>query len=163
VQNDPRSRAMYMALRQRGHSRARALRSVGPALNVACAILRNGIQFNPSLESRKMLANSRKSPCFISSPFSPFSMAYRPLCSGCSKSFGSMLHQPTKQTWPNRRSSRRATKSERVRAAIAFRDSAVPKFRILLRCLSGYGMSRFWFVQSRGPECNSVRLRPRSR
>src|SRR5215472_12502670 len=54
VQHDPRSRAKYAALRLRGHSHARALRSVGDRLlNVACAMLRNGTQFNPSLESQK--------------------------------------------------------------------------------------------------------------
>jgi transposase len=58
VQHDSRSRAKYTALRQRGHSHARALRSVGDRLlNVACAMLRNGTKFNPSLESQKMLAN----------------------------------------------------------------------------------------------------------
>jgi hypothetical protein len=52
VQHDPRSRAKYAALRLRGH--ARALRSVGDRLlNVACAMLRNGTQFNPLLESQK--------------------------------------------------------------------------------------------------------------
>jgi hypothetical protein len=50
---DPRSRAKY-TLRQRGHSHARALRSVGDRpLNVPCAMLRNGTQFNPSLQSQK--------------------------------------------------------------------------------------------------------------
>jgi hypothetical protein len=40
-----------------------ALRSVGDrVLNVACAMLCNGTQFNPSLESQKMLATGRKSP-----------------------------------------------------------------------------------------------------
>jgi transposase len=54
AQHDPRSRAKYAALRLRGHSHARALRSVGDRLlNVACAMLRNGTQFNPSLESQK--------------------------------------------------------------------------------------------------------------
>src|SRR6516164_3648167 len=39
------------------------LRSVGDRLlNVACAMLRNGTQFNPSLESQKCLLNGRKSP-----------------------------------------------------------------------------------------------------
>src|SRR5215469_15984335 len=56
VQHDPRSRAKYAALRLRGHGHAPALRSVGDRLlNVACAMLRNGTQFNPSLESQKML------------------------------------------------------------------------------------------------------------
>jgi uncharacterized protein (DUF934 family) len=58
VQHDPRSRVKYTALRQRGHGHARVLRSVGDRLlNVACAMLRNGTQFNPSLEGQKVLAN----------------------------------------------------------------------------------------------------------
>ena len=49
-------RATCLADAQRlgGHGHARALRSVGDRLlNVACAMLRNGTQFNPSLESQK--------------------------------------------------------------------------------------------------------------
>jgi transposase len=50
VQHDPRSRLKYTALRGRGHSHARALRSVADRLlNVACAMLRAGTTFNPSL------------------------------------------------------------------------------------------------------------------
>jgi hypothetical protein len=46
--------AKYTALRQRRHSHARALRSVDDRLlNVACAMLGNGTQFNPSLEGQK--------------------------------------------------------------------------------------------------------------
>ncbi|MHA6646109.1 transposase [Mesorhizobium sp. A623] len=49
VQHDPNSRAKYAALRSRGHSHGRALRSVADRLlNVACAMLRNGTTFNPS-------------------------------------------------------------------------------------------------------------------
>lgn len=54
AQHDPRSRAKYSALRQRGHSQGRALRSVADRLlNVACAMLRNRTQFNPSLAIAK--------------------------------------------------------------------------------------------------------------
>jgi transposase len=54
VQHNSRSHAKYAALRERGHSRARALLSAGnPLLNAACAMLRNGTQLNPSLESQK--------------------------------------------------------------------------------------------------------------
>ena len=50
VQHDPRSRLKYASLRGRGHSHARALRSVADRLlNVACAMLRAGTTFNPSL------------------------------------------------------------------------------------------------------------------
>jgi transposase len=50
VQHDPRSRAKYNQLRTRGHSHGRALPSVGDRLlNVACAMLRTGTTFNPSL------------------------------------------------------------------------------------------------------------------
>ena len=54
MQHDPRSRAKYAALRSRGHSHARALRSVADRLlNVACAMLRAGTPFNPSLAAQK--------------------------------------------------------------------------------------------------------------
>jgi transposase len=54
VQHDPRSRSKYAALRSRGHSHGRALRSVADRLlNVACAMLRNGTTFNPSLGAEK--------------------------------------------------------------------------------------------------------------
>jgi transposase len=57
VQHDPRSRAKYTALRSRGHSHGRALRSVADRLlNVACAMLKTGTTFNPSLAISK-------SPC----------------------------------------------------------------------------------------------------
>ena len=54
VQNDPRSRAKYAALRSRGHSHGRALRSVADRLlNVACAMLKTGTTFNSSLAAQK--------------------------------------------------------------------------------------------------------------
>ncbi len=46
--HDPTSRAKYQALRKRGHSHGRALRSVGDRLlAVACAMLREGTPFDP--------------------------------------------------------------------------------------------------------------------
>jgi transposase len=57
VQHDPKSKAKYAALRARGHSHGRALRSVADRLlSVACAMLKSGTLFNPSLEAQK-------SPC----------------------------------------------------------------------------------------------------
>ena len=48
TQHDPTSRAKYAALRSRGHSHARALRSIADRLlNVACAMLRTGTTFDP--------------------------------------------------------------------------------------------------------------------
>jgi transposase len=53
VQRDPRSRAKYVELRSRGHTHGRALRQVGDRLlNVACAMLRSGTTFNPSLAAQ---------------------------------------------------------------------------------------------------------------
>jgi transposase len=53
VQHDTKSRAKYAALRCRGHSHGRALRSVADRLlNVACAMLRTGTVFNPSLDAK---------------------------------------------------------------------------------------------------------------
>lgn len=53
VQHDARSRAKYAALRQRGHSHARALRSVADRLlNVACAMLKTGTIFDPSIAKK---------------------------------------------------------------------------------------------------------------
>jgi len=50
VQHDRTSRAKYAALRGRGHSHGRALRSVADRLlNVTCAMLKTGTTFNPSL------------------------------------------------------------------------------------------------------------------
>ena len=54
IQHDPTSRAKYAVLRGRGHSHGRALRSVADRLlNVACAMLKNGALFNPSLAAPK--------------------------------------------------------------------------------------------------------------
>jgi len=54
VQHDPRSRSKYAQLRSRGHSHGRALRQVGDRLlNVACAMLKSGSAFNPSLAAQK--------------------------------------------------------------------------------------------------------------
>jgi transposase len=54
VQHDDRSRAKYAALRSRGHSHGRALRSVADRLlNVACAMLRAGTTFNTSPSALK--------------------------------------------------------------------------------------------------------------
>jgi transposase len=54
MQHDPRSRAKYFALRSRGHSHGRALRSVADRLlNVACAMLKAGTTFDPSLAAEK--------------------------------------------------------------------------------------------------------------
>jgi transposase len=55
VQHDPRSRAKYSALRSRGHSHGRALRSVADRLlNVACAMPRAGTTFNSSFAIEKI-------------------------------------------------------------------------------------------------------------
>ncbi len=54
VQHDAKSRAKYAALRSRGHSHGRALRSVADRLlNVACAMLKTGTTFNPSLAAQE--------------------------------------------------------------------------------------------------------------
>ena len=48
---DTASKAKYATLRGRGHSHGRALKSVADRLlNVACAMLKNGTLFNPSLK-----------------------------------------------------------------------------------------------------------------
>lgn len=53
VQHDPTSRSKYATLRSRGHSHARALRSVADRLlNVACAMLKTGTIFNPALAAQ---------------------------------------------------------------------------------------------------------------
>jgi transposase len=57
IQLDTASRAKYAALRGRGHSHGRALRSVADRLlSVACAMLKNGALFNPSF-------NAQNTPC----------------------------------------------------------------------------------------------------
>jgi transposase len=54
VQHDPRSRAKYAALRQRGHGHARALRSVADRLlAVACAMLETQTKFNPHQDNQR--------------------------------------------------------------------------------------------------------------
>ena len=54
AQHDTKSRAKYAALRSRGHSHGRALRSVADRLlNVACAMLKTGTTFNPALAVQK--------------------------------------------------------------------------------------------------------------
>jgi transposase len=53
TQHDPVSRLKYKALRQRGQSHGRALRSVADRLlKVLCTMLRNGTLFQPSLSSQ---------------------------------------------------------------------------------------------------------------
>ena len=53
TQHDQRSRAKYAELRHRGHNHARALRSVADRLlNVACAMLRSGTTFDPSIAAK---------------------------------------------------------------------------------------------------------------
>jgi transposase len=53
TQHDPKSRQRYQALRARGHSHARALRSVGDRLlAVACAMLTHGQPFDPDYRTR---------------------------------------------------------------------------------------------------------------
>jgi transposase len=53
VQHDRTSRAKYSALRGRGKSHGRALRSVADRLlNVACAMLKAGTPFNPALAAQ---------------------------------------------------------------------------------------------------------------
>ncbi|SFE12472.1 IS110 family transposase [Roseivivax sediminis] len=54
IQHDLSSRLKYAALRSRGHSHGRALRSVADRLlNVACAMLKARATFNPSLATQK--------------------------------------------------------------------------------------------------------------
>ena len=53
VQRDPVSRAKYRALRDRGHSHGRALRSIADRLlAIACAMLRNGTLYDPAYKNR---------------------------------------------------------------------------------------------------------------
>jgi len=57
VQHDPRSKAKYEALRARGHSHPRALRSViDRLLYVACTMLEHGTLFDPSFAEAKKVA-----------------------------------------------------------------------------------------------------------
>ena len=53
IQFDAASKAKYATLGGRGHSHGRALRSVADRLlSVACAMLKKGTLFNPSLKAR---------------------------------------------------------------------------------------------------------------
>jgi transposase len=53
-QCDPVSKAKYQALREKGHSHGRALRSVADRLlNIACSMLRSRTLFNPSFATEK--------------------------------------------------------------------------------------------------------------
>ena len=53
VLNDPKCRRRYAALRARGHSYGRALRSVGDRLlGVACILLQRQVLFDPAHERR---------------------------------------------------------------------------------------------------------------
>ena len=57
TQCDPTSKAKYQALRARGHSHARALRSVvDRLLYVACAMLEKGTLFDPSFAEKNNAA-----------------------------------------------------------------------------------------------------------
>jgi transposase len=54
MQHDPTSRAKYVALRSRGHSHGRALRSVADRLlNVACSMLRSGTTFDATINAKQ--------------------------------------------------------------------------------------------------------------
>lgn len=58
IQHDPRSRAKYAALRGRGHSHARALRSVADRLlAVACAMLESRTLFDPERACKAVTAS----------------------------------------------------------------------------------------------------------
>jgi hypothetical protein len=53
VLNDPKCRSRYAALRARGHSYGRALRSVGDRLRgVACVLLQRQVLFDPGPDNR---------------------------------------------------------------------------------------------------------------
>jgi len=53
VLNDPKCRSRYAALRARGHSYGRALRSVGDRLlGVACVLLQRQVLFDPGHDIR---------------------------------------------------------------------------------------------------------------
>ncbi len=57
AQHDPLSKARYRALRARGYSHGRALRTVGDRLlAVACAMLKNGTLYDPKLSRDKLAA-----------------------------------------------------------------------------------------------------------
>jgi transposase len=53
IQNDTVARAKYHALKERGHSHGRAIRSIGDyLLNVACSMLRSRTTFDPSRSTK---------------------------------------------------------------------------------------------------------------
>lgn len=57
VQRDPLSKTRYRALRARGHSHGRALRTVGDRLlAVACAMLKDGTLYDPKIAQNKLAA-----------------------------------------------------------------------------------------------------------
>lgn len=57
VQHDPISRQRYAALRQRGHSHGRALRSVGDRLlYVLCTLLQRQTPFDPGRSATQPMA-----------------------------------------------------------------------------------------------------------
>ena len=61
IQRDAASRAKYHALRSRGHSHARALRSVADRfLNVVCKMIETGETFDPERRSKAALLNQKK-------------------------------------------------------------------------------------------------------
>ena len=61
IQRDAASRAKYHALRSRGHSHARALRSVADRfLNVVCKMIETGQTFDPERRSKAALLNQKK-------------------------------------------------------------------------------------------------------
>ena len=57
IVHDPLSHARYRALRQKGYTHGRCLRTVGDRLlAVACAMLRNGALYDPAVARRKLAA-----------------------------------------------------------------------------------------------------------
>jgi transposase len=57
IQHDPASRERYAALRARGHSHGRALRSVADRLlGVACAMLENQTLYDPNHHAKTLKA-----------------------------------------------------------------------------------------------------------
>src|SRR3546814_9258828 len=61
LQRDPRSRAKYSSLRQRGHGHARALRSVADRLlAMLCAMLRTQTLYDPDRHAKPAPARSEE-------------------------------------------------------------------------------------------------------
>jgi len=59
VQHDPTSRQRYAALRQRGHSHGRALRSVGDRLlYVLCTLLQRQVLFDATFSTAQQAATA---------------------------------------------------------------------------------------------------------